>query len=347
MKPDLRGLATGVGSLPFKDPVQALDLIFKYLPEIPFWPQLPRRSFLEGMLIQYSQNIPCLSIADDDLIFHSRNIDAELERFYEKIISQDLEHFAIGAGYASGLYEFRRMLRENPQLLNPVRYIKCHITGPFTFSASVKDDKDVPLLHEPVLRQAIIKGLAMKALWQVRFFKEFNKKIIMFIDEPYLASFGSAYTPVTREEVVKALAELTLDLKSEDVLTGVHCCGNTDWSIFTDIASLDIINFDAFNFMEKFVLYAAGLKKFLNRNGIICWGVVPTQEFSAKFTAAGLIDKLNSGIDALKNKGVVVEELLSGMLVSPSCGLGSLDVSKPEPIFRMLSEISSLLAKKP
>ncbi|MCX5711957.1 MAG: hypothetical protein NTY47_02660, partial [Candidatus Omnitrophica bacterium] len=248
--------------------------------------------------------------------FHSKNIDAELEKFYEKIISRDLEYFAIGPDYALGLYEFRKALRNYPELLKEIKYIKCHIAGPFTFSAGINDENDKALLHDPVLRQAIIKGLAMKALWQVNFFKEFNKKIIMFIDEPYLASFGSAYTPVTRDEIVKGLSELVDDLKSDDVLTGVHCCGNTDWSIFTDIKSLDIINFDAFNFTDKFVLYAGDLKKFLVRNGIICWGIVPTQEFSDKVTLRELQDKLNRGLEVLKKKGVPEKELLSGLLVS-------------------------------
>ncbi|MFA6349676.1 MAG: methionine synthase [Candidatus Omnitrophota bacterium] len=345
MMPDLRGLATGIGSLPYKEPKDALDLIFKYLPEIPFWPQLPRRSFMEGMVAQYSQNIPCLSIAGDELIFRSKNIDDDLEKFYEKIISRDLEYFAIGADHALGLYEFRKALRNEPKFLEQAKYIKCHITGPFTFSASVIDDKGLALLHDPVLRQAIIKGLAMKALWQVNFLKEFNKDIIMFIDEPYLASFGSAYTPITREDVVKGLTELATDLKSENVLTGVHCCGNTDWSIFTDIGPLDMINFDAYNFMDKFVLYADDLKKFLNRKGIICWGIVPTQEFSDKITSRSLQEKINTGLEALKKKGVVEKELLSGLLVSPSCGLGSLDASKAGPIFKLLSEVSDLMVK--
>jgi methionine synthase II (cobalamin-independent) len=185
----------------------------------------------------------------------------------------------------------------------------------------------------------------MKALWQVNFLKEFNKDIIMFIDEPYLASFGSAYTPITREDVVKGLTELATDLKSENVLTGVHCCGNTDWSIFTDIGPLDMINFDAYNFMDKFVLYADDLKKFLNRKGIICWGIVPTQEFSDKITSRSLQEKINTGLEALKKKGVVEKELLSGLLVSPSCGLGSLDPSKAGPIFKLLSEVSDLMVK--
>jgi preprotein translocase subunit SecD len=39
-----------------KDADEALDLIFKYVPDIPFWPQLPRRDVREGMVAQFSEN---------------------------------------------------------------------------------------------------------------------------------------------------------------------------------------------------------------------------------------------------------------------------------------------------
>ena len=52
---NLKGLSTGVGSLPFKDPGQALELISRSVPEIPFWPQLPKRDKREGMVAQYSE----------------------------------------------------------------------------------------------------------------------------------------------------------------------------------------------------------------------------------------------------------------------------------------------------
>ncbi|MBU4473164.1 MAG: methionine synthase [Candidatus Omnitrophica bacterium] len=332
----LRGMATGIGSLPHKDVQAALDLIFKYIPQIPFWPQLPNRDTREGMVAQFSQGLAGIEVK-------------ELEKFYEKVINQDLEYFKITQDYASGLYAFAQRLSDKPELLKDVESLKCHTTGPFTFAASIKDENGKALLHEPVFMQAIIEGLKMKALWQIRFLEKFAKKIIMFLDEPYLGAFGSAYTPINREDVIKGLSELTGGIKSKaDVLLGVHCCGNTDWSIFTEIKALDIINFDAFGFLDKFTLYADNLKEFIKRGGIICWGIVPTSEFSGQETPDSLRERLDEGINVLVKKGLDKEPLLNSLLLSPSCGLGSLDTQKSDKIFKLLSEVSfSIRGKTP
>jgi hypothetical protein len=47
-------IATGIGSLPIVDPDKAAALSLQYLPEAPFWPQLPQRDFREHMDVQYS-----------------------------------------------------------------------------------------------------------------------------------------------------------------------------------------------------------------------------------------------------------------------------------------------------
>ena len=47
------GLATGIGSLPFLEPGEALELIWQYLPDIPHWPQLPQRGSSEGFVNQF------------------------------------------------------------------------------------------------------------------------------------------------------------------------------------------------------------------------------------------------------------------------------------------------------
>jgi methionine synthase II (cobalamin-independent) len=195
--------------------------------------------------------------------------------------------------------------------------------------------------------QAILKGLTMKALWQIKLFKRFGKKIILFLDEPYLGCFGSAYTPINKQDVVKGLEELTKGIKSEEVLLGVHCCGNTDWSIFTEVKTLDIINFDAFGFLDRFLLYATNLKGFLERGGIICWGIVPTLEFTDKETKDTSVKKIKDGIDILTTKGVDKDLLLDNLLISPSCGLGTLDTKKSEKIFKVLSEASFSIRKTP
>jgi methionine synthase II (cobalamin-independent) len=342
----LRGLATGIGSLPHQDTDKALDLIFKHVPNIPFWPQLPKRDIREGMIAQFSENLPCLRMAREGLFFSAlQGQDKELEIFYERVIANDVDYFKISQDFASGLYRFYQRLKNSD--LQGIDFIKCQITGPFTFAASIKDETGAALLHNQVFMQAILKSLTIKALWQIKFFKEFGKKIIMFVDEPYLGCFGSAYTPINREDVLKGLGELTLAVKSDEVLSGVHCCGNTDWSIFMDIKTIDIINFDAFGFLDRLVLYADNLKRFLKRGGILCWGIVPTQELTDKETADSLIKKINDGIGILTQKGLDRDLLLDRFLLSPSCGLGTLDTQKAEKIFKLLSEISSSIRKTP
>jgi methionine synthase II (cobalamin-independent) len=339
----ITGLATGIGSLPFKDPDEALDLVFKHIPHIPFWPQLPKRDIREGMILQFSENLPCLEIIDGDLIYRGRDRDRELEVFYEKVISQDLDHFQITPKFAAGLHRFYHRLKEAD--LKEVDFIKLQITGPFTFLAGVNDEKGVSLLHDKVFRQALIKGLNMKALWQVKLFSEFAKKAIVFIDEPYLSCFGSAYTPLNKYDVVQGLTELGEGLKAAGALLGVHCCGNTDWSIFTDIPEVDIINFDAFSFQEKFVLYAQELSAFLRRGGFICWGVVPTQNFSGKEDPQMLAEKIRQGINVLSKKGVEEKLLLNNLLISPACGLGTFDQRLAEGIFELLGKTSDFIQK--
>jgi methionine synthase II (cobalamin-independent) len=337
----LKGLATGIGSLPYEDAETALDLIFKYLPQIPFWPQLPQRDVREGMVAQFSENLPGLKIIDKGLSFNLR--EEELESFYEKIISNNLDYFRINPDFALGLHKFYERLKSGG--LKNIEFIKCQVTGPFTFAASINDEQGIALLHNPVLMQAILTGLTMKALWQINLFKEFGKQIIVFIDEPYLSCFGSAYTPINRQDVVKQLTEMATALKSQGALIGIHCCGNTDWSIFTEINSIDVISFDAFGFLEKFVLYPENLKNFLQRGGVICWGIIPTQLFTGEETADFLIRKLREGLSLLAAKGIEEGLLLDNLLISPSCGLGTFSPEKAEKIFKLLSEASAYITE--
>jgi len=340
---NLKGLATGIGSLPLTDIQAAVDLILRYLPAAPFWPQLPKCNLREGMLSQFSENLPGLKFEGGDLRFITSDKEKELELFYDKFINHDLEYFKITPDFARGLHAFYQRL--NGADLSKVEFIKCQVTGPFTFCAGIKDTEDKIILHDEVLRQAMVKGLAMKALWQLDYFKKFGKKMIMFFDEPYLTGVGSAYTTVTRNDVIDIYSELTDMLKSQDSLVGIHCCGNTDWSMLTDAEGIDIINFDAFNFQERFVLYADNLNRFLKKGGIICWGIVPTQEFSTDQSAELLAQKIKFGLDVLVKKGINRQLLLERLMISPACGLGTLDAQKAEGIFNLLHQTSLFIRK--
>jgi methionine synthase II (cobalamin-independent) len=340
---DLKGLATGIGSLPLLDVQEAVELILRYVGSAPFWPQLPRIDARESMVAQFSENLPGLKFDAGTLHFVSEGKGKLLELFYEKFIERDLDYFKISPDFSRGLHAFYQRL--NNKDLSDMQFIKCQVTGPFTFCAGINDANGNAILHDKVLRQAMANGLSMKALWQLDLFKRFGKKMIMFFDEPYLSAVGSAYTPVNRNEVIDVLSELASGLDSQDCLIGIHCCGNTDWSMLTDTQGLDIINFDAFGFQERFVLYANNLNNFLKKGGIICWGIVPTQDVSADYTPELLIEKIKSGLDILVKKGIDRDILMERLMISPACGLGTLDAPRAKEILSLLSRTSSFLRK--
>jgi methionine synthase II (cobalamin-independent) len=340
---NVKGLATGVGSLPFLDAQKAIDLILRCVPCAPFWPQLPKCDMREGMIAQFSENLPGLKIDERGLHFAPADKEKELEEFYERFISQDLGYFKLSPDFARGLYAFYQRLKDMD--LSKVEFIKCHVTGPFTFCSGINDLDGNSILHDKVLMQAMVKGLSMKALWQLDYFKEFGKKIIMFFDEPYLACVGSAYTSVNRNDVIDVFSELTDGLKARNCLVGIHCCGNTDWSMLMDAGGIDIINFDAFDFQERFVLYADNLNSFLKKGGVICWGIVPTQGYSSRQTPEELSQKIRSGLDILVKKGIHRELLLKRLMISPTCGLGTLDAQKAEGILSLLNQTSAFIRK--
>jgi len=346
---NLTGLATGIGSLPHLKTSEAIKLILKFVPDIPFWPQLPRRDSREGMVSQFSEGLPCLKFNGRDLVYSPLDREKELESFYSDVISfqegkkEDLDRFKITSEYAQGLHAFYDTLK-NSDAKDIIKCIKCHITGPFTFAASVKDEKGSVLMHDKVFMQAVTEGLKMKALWQMRFFEEFGKKIIVFIDEPYLGCFGSAYTPLNREEVVSNLAGIASSIRQSGGISGIHCCGNTDWSMFVD-AGVDVINFDAYSFMDRIILYADTLSVFLEKGGVLCWGIVPTQEYErdSSYNGPKLTEAIEEGINKLADKGANRDLLRKQLIISPSCGLGSLEEWKAEGIFRLLDSTSLLI----
>ncbi|MDD5060218.1 MAG: hypothetical protein PHY35_03765 [Candidatus Omnitrophica bacterium] len=339
----LKGLATGVGSLPFLNVQSALELIFCFVPAAPFWPQLPKIDPRESMVTQFSENLPCLKTDKDGLRFVPADKEKSLELFYEKFIAGDLDYFKITPEFSRGIYAFHKKLESSD--LSSVEFIKCQVTGPFTFCAGVNDQDGNAILHDEVIMQAMVHGLTMKALWQFDFFKKFGKKMIMFLDEPYLSAVGSAYTTVNHSDVIDVLSGIASNLKKQGCTIGVHCCGNTDWSMLTDAEGLDLINFDAFNFQERFVLYADNLNKFLKKGGIICWGIVPTNEFSPKHSPEILAERIKSGFDILVKKGIDRDLLLERLMISPACGLGTLEPQRAGEILELLSQTSLFIRK--
>jgi hypothetical protein len=97
---------------------------------------------------------------------------------------------------------------------------------------------------------------------------------MIFFDEPSLSAFGSAFSGLNREDVVRSLNECFAAVKG---LKGTHCCGNTDWNVLLS-THLDILSFDVYNYLETLSLYPKDLRAFLERGSTLAWGIVLTSE---------------------------------------------------------------------
>ncbi|MCL2159467.1 MAG: hypothetical protein FWH48_08675, partial [Oscillospiraceae bacterium] len=150
---------------------------------------------------------------------------------------------------------------------------------------------------------------------------------------------------VSREEVVAALSEVIEAVHASGGLAGIHCCGNTEWSILID-AGVDIVNFDAFEFGHTIAIYADHVKKHLEEGKCLAWGVVPTSTKIREQTVESLEQKLEEGMDALASKGIDKSLIVSQAIITPSCGTGSLTVDDAKKVFELTKELSKRMKEK-
>jgi len=332
-------LPTAIGSMPHTDPSEACSQVIHYLKEIPAWPQLPKRSFLEQMCVQFSHGFPGVRIEDERIyVDRSLDLDESLEQLHTAYLENDIDRYPVSSDYAAGLHAFLALTT-----LAPLG-VKGQITGPFTWGLAVTDDSGQPILSDDTLTDAIAKLLRLKATWQEKALSKISTNTIIFVDEPYMVSFGSDYVSLSRERVINLLEEVFGGISG---LKGIHCCGSTDWSVPLG-TSTDILSFDAYNYAESLSLYPAEIKDFLGRKGAIAWGIVPNNEEAlAKESVASLRDRLEEAMAPFTRKGVRFKQLIEQGLLTPSCGLGLLASKEAAAqVLELLAELSVKIRKR-
>jgi len=337
-------IATAIGSFPHKEEKKVLPLILRDFPYIPFWPQLPKRSFLEGMVAQYSEGFPSLKVDKKEQrlwVDTSSGFDEDVEMFYQAVEKEDIQFFRISEDYARGLRLLKDIARE--EVRKKIKYIKAQVTGPITFGLSLLDQDKKPIFYDPTWREILIHHLSFKARWLEKTLHGLFPGIptILFFDEPALSSFGSAFSGLNQEDVLLSLNQCYSAVKG---LKGTHCCGNTDWSLLLS-TDLDILNFDAYGYLENLSLYPKELKKFLERGGILAWGIVPTSEDVEKEDAQSLVKRFEKGVEILSKEGID-PKLLKRAIITPSCGTASLSIELAERVCHLTAEVSNRLREK-
>ena len=300
-------LTTAMAVMPHRDVDRALETALSL--DVPFWPQLPLLNYHEDMYVQASEHFPgiVLDMENRTLRFSADRFALEAEEALAHF--DDSERFDISETYSVVYHRFLQMDFSNRAA------IRGQLEGPISFGFNVLDQDKRPILFDDTVRPFMLEFMARRVNVQLDRLKKLNPNAFMFIDEPglqFVFSGMSGYGDVA------ARRDLEIFFSLIEKPRGVHLCGNPDWDLLLGL-DLDVLSLDIYSNGEVFALYAGSILKFLDRGGVIVWGIVPTN--FEPFGTEGLQSlemRLQSVWDNLEKRGVDRELLLARSMLSPA-----------------------------
>jgi hypothetical protein len=323
--------------MPHTDIERALDVALSL--DVPFWPQLPNFSYYEDMYVQAAEHFPgiLLDIKNRTLRFSLEKFINELEETMTHF--EEPQYFDVSETYSVVYHRFLALnLSDRPA-------IRGQLEGPISFGFNVLDQDQRPILFDDTVRPFMMEFLAKRINIQLARLKTLNQNAFMFIDEPGLQFLFSAMSGYGE---VKAKEDLDLFFSMIDRPRGIHLCGNPDWDFLLGL-DLDVLSMDIYTNAEIFSSYASSIKRFIDKGGVLVWGIVPTGiELFEKESHESLIAQMEGVWQIMGKKGVDIEHMLTQSLLSPAtCCLVNPDKEKTvENAFISINHLSQILKEK-
>ena len=330
-------LTTAMAVMPHTDVSRALDVALSL--DIPFWPQLPNYNYYEDMYVQAAEHFPgiVLDLKQRTLRFDMDKFIAEFEETMARFDEPEL--FDISKTYSAVYHRFLALdLSDRPA-------IRGQLEGPISFGFNILDQDERPILFDDTVRPFMFEFMAKRINVQLERLQKRNANAFMFVDEPGLQFLFSALSGYGD---MKAKADLDLFFSQVDQPRGIHLCGNPDWDFLLGL-DLDVLSLDVYTNAEVFASYAGAIKRFIDRGGIIVWGIVPTGiEAFEQENIPRLIDRLEEVWNVLASKGVDKHRLIAqGMLSPATCCLVNPDKEKTvEKAFQAIREMALRLNER-
>jgi len=338
------GSRVAMGSLPATDPVAAVTTQLSAFPEIPSWPQLPRKSPKEKMISQGLGGLPGLTWPSPEQALWTVP-PADLQEVLEELKSENeenrLERAALKPEEAAGFYAFLREAGRSS--FGTVSAVKGQVAGPVTLGLSIQDETGKPLLASKRGMEILREYLLMQARWQAKKLATLGKPVVFFLDEPGVGpGLNLEKDGLTWKDVQGWFAGILEPLQEEGILTGIHTCaaGPWDWALESPA---EIFHFDAYRYLPQILDSAKALGSFFNKGGMVAWGMVPTSMDRGVYSDPAML--LHRWVDLqhdLVKKGVDAEAMKERSLLSTSCGLGNSSAGVSEEALRCLGAFSSL-----
>ncbi|RJQ85933.1 MAG: hypothetical protein C4519_02680 [Desulfobacteraceae bacterium] len=330
-------LTTAMAVMPHTDVARALETAMSL--DVPFWPQLPNYSYYEDMYVQAAEHFPgiVLDLAKRTLRFSMDKFAAELEEALLRF--DDPTFFDVSETYSAVYHRFLALdTADRPA-------IRGQLEGPISFGFNILDQDERPILFDDTVRPFMFDFMAQRINVQLARLQKRNPNAFMFVDEPGLQFLFSALSGYGD---LKAKGDLDQFFAQINRPRGIHLCGNPDWDFLLNL-DLDVLSLDVYTNAEIFASYAPAIRKFINRGGLIVWGIVPTgSEAFEREDLLSLIQRLEKIWEVLWAKGIDRDQLIARAMLSPAtCCLVNPDKERTvERAFTAIKEIAQLLRDK-
>jgi hypothetical protein len=326
---DPAGAITGIGSLPVTSIDSAIRSVAEFSPEVPFWPQLPRRSAHESAIGQ-GLNIVAHLIEARSEGYGYRVREGRIDEVVETLHRSSGE---LTSANAAGFGAFEDALSSG--LFSAAIAVKGQIEGPITLS-SYLFHMGRPFLSDPALFAAVAFHVSQVICWQIDGLNSTGLPVLLFVDEPALCLEAPA-NAVSEEKRLSALAATLNDARARGAYAGLHCCAARPFERMFR-AKPDILSFDAHEGLELFFADPHALD-FVNQGGTVAYGLVPTMRHLNAIDAASIFIRW---LEAASRAGDP-QRLAQRAMITATCGLGLLEKSSVVDSFHVAHGVSKLV----
>jgi methionine synthase II (cobalamin-independent) len=323
------GGATGIGSLPGDDVVEAVRIVVGELPDFVHLPELPDRGAPGGMIGRATAMLPGLAVDLQPAGWRLTDAPGVDQRRAVSLLRRDLD-----------------ALEEHTQTYTG--RLKTQVAGPWTLAATMERPRGDRLLADHGARRDLAQSLAdgvRDHVDEVRRRVPGAESVIVQLDEPALpavltgavptASGFSRHRSVDIPEAVEALRWVTEAIRSGGAVPVAHVCAAS-----VPVRALVESGFAALAYDQALAApgdaWAAALDE-----GVDLWpGVVPSTDPSQPPSADTLATRVRRFFDDL---GRDAEELAGRIVVTPSCGLARASPAWTREAMRLVRAVAKQL----
>lgn len=314
------GTDTSIGSLPHRRADEAVAFVLARQSRLPAAPSLPQRSPLEGMVAQAAWGVPGVVVGPDG------SLDLRLDQLDPEAPLDDPD-------LAGEPFHTARVFLD--AVKGRTQPVKLQLTGPVTLGLALH------AAGADAGRAFAVAGTAVRTraagLLRLAAERAPGTPLVIFLDEPGLTGLMHPEFPLDPEAAID-LTSGALAVLEHGAITGLHCCGPTDWRLVLQ-AGPQILSAPLDQGLER---AADPLGRFLDNGGWVAWGAVPTDEPIGS-TPGRLWRQLSAVWCEMVQGGCDPVLLRTQSLVTPACGLATHGVTQAERVLSLTRQVAARL----